>query len=93
MAKKIKKCKFYKNKKVTRIDDVDVNKRIWHMAQRIYLNTLLDTMKMVLLDHFVQDFHKWLAMPKFDENATMYFRANNKQPLKIYNKIWEKVES
>ena len=29
---------------------------------------------------------------KFDENATMYFRANNKQPLKIYNKIWGKVE-
>ena len=29
---------------------------------------------------------------KFDENATMSFRANNKQFLKIYNKIWEKVE-
>ena len=29
---------------------------------------------------------------KFDENATMSFRANNKQFLKNYNKIWEKVE-
>ena len=29
---------------------------------------------------------------KFDENATMYFRANNKQLLKNYNKIREKVE-
>ena len=29
---------------------------------------------------------------KFDENATMSFRANNKQLLKNYNKIWEKVE-
>ena len=29
---------------------------------------------------------------KFDENATLSFRANNKQFLKIYNKIWEKVE-
>ena len=29
---------------------------------------------------------------KFDENATMPFRANNKQLLKNYNKIWEKVE-
>ena len=29
---------------------------------------------------------------KFDENATMSFKANNKQILKTYNKIWEKVE-
>ena len=29
---------------------------------------------------------------KFDENATMSFKANNKQLLKNYNKIWEKVE-
>ena len=29
---------------------------------------------------------------KFDENATMSSRANNKQLLKNYNKIWGKVE-
>ena len=29
---------------------------------------------------------------KLDENATMSFKANNKQILKNYNKIWEKVE-
>ena len=29
---------------------------------------------------------------KFDENTTMSFRANNKQLLKNYNKIWEKIE-
>ena len=29
---------------------------------------------------------------KFDENATMSFRANNKQLSKYYNKIWGKVE-
>ena len=29
---------------------------------------------------------------KFNENATMSFRGNNKQFLKNYNKIWEKVE-
>ena len=28
---------------------------------------------------------------KFDENATMSFRVNNKQLFKNYNKIWEKV--
>ena len=29
---------------------------------------------------------------KFDENATISFRVNNKQLLKNYNKIWEKIE-
>ena len=29
---------------------------------------------------------------KFNDDATMSFRANNKQLLKNYNKIWEKVE-
>ena len=29
---------------------------------------------------------------KFNENATMSFRVKNKQFLKNYNKIWEKVE-
>ena len=29
---------------------------------------------------------------KFDENATMSFRVNNKRLLKNYDKIWEKVE-
>ena len=29
---------------------------------------------------------------KFNENAAMSFRANNKQFLKNYNEIWEKVE-
>ena len=28
---------------------------------------------------------------KFNENAAMSFRVNNKQLLKNYNKIWEKV--
>ena len=29
---------------------------------------------------------------KFDENAAMSFRINNKQLLKNYNKIWQKSE-
>ena len=29
---------------------------------------------------------------KFDENVTMSFRVTNKQLLKNYNKIWEKIE-
>ena len=29
----------------------------------------------------------------FKENTTMSLRVNDKQPLKNYNKIWEKVEN
>ena len=29
---------------------------------------------------------------KFNENATMYFRANSKELLKTYNKLWEKID-
>ena len=46
-----------------------------HTAQRMHLNILLDTMVMMLLDHYAK---------KLNENATMFFRANNKQLLKNY---------
>ena len=29
---------------------------------------------------------------KCNENARISFRVNNKQPLRNYNKIWEKIE-
>ena len=57
--KKIKNCAFYKNKKINRIDDTDVNKKRTiekeknHTEQKIHLNTLLDVMIMILLDHYV----------------------------------------
>ena len=56
-GKKIKKSDFYKNKKITKIDDIDVNKILVskknHMVQKIHLNILLDIMIMMLLDHYV----------------------------------------
>ena len=60
---KNKKSDFYENKKVTTIDDTDVNKTLvfkeepWHKNLNTLhgtknLNTLLDTMIMMLLDHY-----------------------------------------
>ena len=55
--KKIKKGEFYKNKKVFQIDNIGVAKILVSikdpMAQRTHLNTLLDIMIMILLDHYV----------------------------------------
>ena len=53
--KKIKKSGFYKNKNVTKIDDIDVHKILVsknHMAQKIHSNALSDTMMMMLLDRY-----------------------------------------
>ena len=55
--KKIEKGDFCKNKEAFQLVDIDVNKILVskkkHMAQRLHLNTLLDIMIMMLLDHYV----------------------------------------
>ena len=55
--KKIKKSEFYKNKKVTSIDDVNVNEILVSKKEpystKNALNTLLDIMITMLLDHHV----------------------------------------
>ena len=52
--------------RVTKIDDIDVNKLLVSKekpyVQKIHLNNLFDTMIMMLLDHYVWSFHKWLVM-------------------------------
>ena len=51
----IKKSYLYKNKKVTKIDDIDVNEILISKEDpygTILSNTLLDTMIMMLLDHY-----------------------------------------
>ena len=58
--KKIEKTDFYNNKEIFNIDDIDVNKILVskknHTANIMHLNTLLDIMAMILLDHYVQGF-------------------------------------
>ena len=54
---KKKKSNFYKNKNAFQIDDVDVNKILVSKKEpngtKNALNTLLDVMIMMLLDHYV----------------------------------------
>ena len=60
--KKIKKSTFYKNKIIYSTDDIDVNNVLVSKKEpyvnKIHLNTLLDIMIMILLDHYVEGFHK-----------------------------------
>ena len=94
--KKIKKSELYKNKKVTEIDKIAVNK-ILVSKEEPYGTKNSFKYFIGYNDNVVRPLCVRLPQMtgyarKFDENATMSFRANNKQLLKNYNKIWEKVE-
>ena len=54
--KKVKKSNFYKNKKVIKIDDIDVNKILVskeeNYGSKNSFKYLLDTVMMMLSDHY-----------------------------------------
>ena len=94
--KKIKKSDFDKNKKVTRMDDTDVNKILVSKEEPCgtknsfkyfigYNNDVIRPLciKLPQMTGYVR---------KFEGNTTMSFKISNKQLLKKYNKIWKRVE-
>ena len=59
MTKKIRKSTL--KKEINNIEDIDVNNiflKKKRMVQKAHLNTLLDIMIIILLDNYVQNFHK-----------------------------------
>ena len=95
--KKIYQSDFYKKKKLFQIDDIDVNKILVSKKEPYGKNNSL----IYFIGYNDNDVIRPLCLrlpqmtgyaKKFNENVTMSFRANNKQLLKNYNKIWEKVE-
>ena len=64
-----------------------------YIEQRMHLNTLLDIMIMMLLDHVRRLPQMTGYATKLHENVKMSFRVNNKKLLKNYNKIWEKIKN
>ena len=94
---KILKSEFNKNKKVTSVDDIDVNKILVFKKEPYGTKNALK----YFIGYNDNDVIRPLCLrlpqmtgyaKKFNENATMSFKANNKQLLRNYNKIWEKVE-
>ena len=95
--KKIRKSEFYKNKKVFQIDEIDVNKILVSKKESYRTKNALKYFIGYNDDDVIRPLCVRLSQMtgyarKFDKNVTMSFRANNKQVLKNYNKIWEKVE-
>ena len=95
--KKIKKTKFYQNKKVFQINDIDVNKILVSKKEPYGKHNSLIYFIGYNDNYFIRPL--CLRLPqmtgyakKINEIVTMSFRVNNKQLLKNYNKIWEKTE-
>ena len=95
--KKIKKSEFDKNKKVFQIDNIDVNKILVSKKESYGIKNSFK----YFIGYNDNDVIRLLCIrlpqmtgyaKKFDKNATISFRVNNKQLLKNYNKICEKVE-
>ena len=95
--KKIKKSDFDKNKKVTRMDDTDVNKILVSKEEPCgtknsfkYFIGYNDNDVIRLLCIKLPQMTGYVR--KFEGNTTMSFKISNKQLLKKYNKIWKRVE-
>ena len=95
--KKVNKSEFYKNKKVTSIDDLDVNKILLSKKEPYDTKNALK----YFIGYNENDVIRPLCLrlpkmtdyaKKINENTTIPFRVNSKQFLKNYHKIWEKVE-
>ena len=94
---KIKNSYFYKNKNITWTDYIDVNKIVVSIKEQCGTKNSFK----YFIGYNDNDVIRPLCIRlpqmtgyarKFDENATMSFKVNDKQLLKNYNKIWKKVE-
>ena len=95
-SKKIKKSEFHKNKKVHRIDHLDVNKILVSKKEsygtKNGLKYVIGYNNNDVIRPLCVRFRQMTGyIKKFAENVTMPFRANIKQLLEN-NKIWEKVK-
>ena len=95
--KKIKNSEFYRNKKAFQIDDIDVNKILVSLKEPYGTKNALKYFigyndNYVIRPLFVRLPQMTGYVKKFNENATMCFRANKKHLLQNYNKIWKKTE-
>ena len=95
--KKIKKSDFYKNKKVAKIDDVDVNKILVSKEEPYGTKNSFkyfigyndnDVIRPLCIKLLQVTAH----VRTFESNTTMFFKISDNQLLKKYNEIWKRVE-
>ena len=91
----IRKSYFYKNKKIYNIKEIDANKILVSKKESYGTKNSFK----YFIGYNDNDVIRPLCVKlpqmtgyakKFDENATMSFKINNKELLRNYNKIWKK---
>ena len=96
--KEIKKSEFYKNKKVTSIDDINVNKILVSKKEPYGAKNLFK----YFIGYNDNDVIRSLCVRlpqmtdyarKFDNNVTMSFRVNNEQLLETIIKYGKKLKN
>ena len=97
-TKNINKSNFYKNKKVFKIDDIDINKILVSKKESYGTKNSLKYFIGYNNDDVIRPL--CIKLPQiigyvkhFDSNKTMSFKASDNKLLKKYNKIWERVSS
>ena len=97
-TKNIDKSNFYKNKKVFKIDDIDINKILVSKKESYGTKNSLKYFIGYNNDDVIRPL--CIKLPQiigyvkhFDSNKTMSFKASDNKLLKKYNKIWERVSS
>ena len=92
---KINKSNFYKNKKLFKIEDIDINKVLVSKKNHIQKKSLKYFTGYNDDDVIRPLYIKLLRMigyvKHFDRNKAMSFKVNDNKMLKKYNKIWEKI--
>ena len=96
--KKINKSIFYKNKKVSKIDEIDVDKILVSKQEsygtRNFLKYFIGFDDDGVITPSCIKVPQMIGYVKhFDSNKTMSFKANDNRLLKNYAKIWERVSS
>ena len=96
--KEINKSDFYKNKKVTKMDDIDVNKILVskeepYGAKNSFKYFMGYNDNDVIIRLFCIKLQQMIDyVRKFEGNATMSFKINDKQLLEKFNQICKRVE-
>ena len=95
--KKIKKSDFYKKQKINNIEDIDANnilvfKKEPYGTKRSFKHFIGYNDNDIIRPLCIRLPQMTGYVRKFNENSTMSFRVEDKQLLKNYNKIWEKIE-
>ena len=94
--KKINKKDFYNNKKQFKIKDIDINKKLISKpesygtknAKQYIIGYNDDVMRPIRI--FLPQMNGYVVC--FDDNKKMYFLADDKEFLKEYTKVWEKIK-